>query len=184
MTPSAGYHPRPFGVGPPGRKETILVPRGDAATLRTGRWLASLALRSRGLRLVPVAGSVSGGATIVFERRAGPATSEAYGLDIGHGRVVISASSDAGLLYGAVSLWQLMTADDGRGPVRLAAVHIADQPRFAWRGLLIDSARHYQSAAFIEQTIDWMALHKLNVLQWHLTDDQGWRLPIEGLLRA
>src|SRR5439155_12184016 len=49
---------------------------------------------------------------------------------------------------------------------------------FAWRGLLLDSARHYQSPAFIERLIDWMALHKLNVLQWHLTDDQAWRLQI------
>ena len=94
--------------------------------------------------------------------------------------MVIAASSDAGLLYGAVSLWQLMTSDDGRGPVRLAAIHIADQPHFAWRGMLLDSARHFQSPAFINQTIDWMALHKLNVLQWHLTDDEGWRLPVKG----
>ena len=63
-------------------------------------------------------------------------------------------------------------------------VHILDRPRFAWRGLLLDSARHYQSPAFIERLIDWMALHKLNVLQWHFTDDQGWRLPIERLPEA
>ena len=91
----------------------------------------------------------------------------------------MTAASDPGLFYGAVSLWQLLTPDGGRGPVSLPAVRIVDRPRFAWRGLLLDSARHYQSPAFIEQLIDWMALHKLNVLQWHLTDDQGWRLQIE-----
>ena len=58
------------------------------------------------------------------------------------------------------------------------AVHIEDRPRFAWRGLLLDSARHYQSPAFIEQLIDRMARDKLNVLQWHLTDDQAWRIEI------
>jgi len=55
---------------------------------------------------------------------------------------------------------------------------ITDAPRFAWRGLMLDSARHYQSPAFIKRLIDVMALHKLNVLQWHLTDDQAWRLEI------
>jgi hexosaminidase len=166
-----------------GQGAALLAPRGDASAMRTARWLAALALRSRGLRLVPVAKATARQPAIVFERRLGSGQSEAYTLDVAHGRVIIAASSDAGLLYGAVSLWQLMTADDGRGGVRLAAMHIADQPRFVWRGLLLDSARHFQSAAFINQAIDWMALHKLNVLQWHLTDDQGWRLPIDGYPR-
>jgi hexosaminidase len=59
------------------------------------------------------------------------------------------------------------------------AVHIADWPRFAWRGLMLDSARHFQSAADVEQLLDQMAQHKLNVLHWHLTDDQGWRIEIK-----
>lgn len=56
---------------------------------------------------------------------------------------------------------------------------IADAPRFGWRGVMLDSARHYQSPAFIKGFIDWMALHKLNVFHWHLTDDQAWRLEIK-----
>ena len=55
---------------------------------------------------------------------------------------------------------------------------ITDAPRFRWRGLMLDSARHYQSPEFIKQLIGVMAVHKLNVLHWHLTDDQGWRLEI------
>ena len=77
-----------------------------------------------------------------------------------------------------MTLWQLITADGGRGPASLQPVSIADHPRFAWRGLLLDSARHFQSPAFVEHLIDRMALLKLNTLQWHLTDDQGWRLQI------
>jgi hexosaminidase len=60
----------------------------------------------------------------------------------------------------------------------LPAMRIDDSPRFAWRGLMLDSARHYQSPEFIERFLGWMALHKLNVLHWHLTDDQAWRLEI------
>jgi hexosaminidase len=55
---------------------------------------------------------------------------------------------------------------------------IRDAPAYPWRGLMLDSARHFQSISFIRSMIDWMAWHKLNVLHWHLTDDQGWRLEI------
>ena len=65
-----------------------------------------------------------------------------------------------------------------QGRVVLPALRIDDAPRFAWRGLMLDSARHFQSPEFMERLLDWMALHKLNVLHWHLTDDQGWRLEI------
>ena len=58
-------------------------------------------------------------------------------------------------------------------------MHVSDQPRFAWRGLMLDSARHFQSVAEVERLLDQMAQHKLNVLHWHLTDDQGWRIEIK-----
>ena len=115
---------------------------------------------------------------IFFERRRMAA--EAYRLTVSPGRVVISAGSDAGLFYGAITLWQLATQETGPAArIAIPAAKIVDAPRFAWRGLLLDSARHFQSPAFIKTFIDAMALHKLNVLQWHLTDDQGWRLEIK-----
>ena len=133
------------------------------------------------------AGSAPG--VIVFELRpASPAASaagtasrspEAYTLDVQPRRVVLSATDPRGLLYAAVTLWQLSTAGPPSDTISVPAVHIVDTPRFAWRGLMLDSARHYQSPEFILQFIDWMALHKLNVLHWHLTDDQAWRLEIK-----
>ena len=127
---------------------------------------------------------------IVFELRpAGPAPRtggaplargpEAYTLDVDSSRVVLSATDPRGLLYAAVTLWQLSTAGPPSDTISVPGVHIVDAPRFAWRGLMLDSARHYQSPEFILQFIDWMALHKLNVLHWHLTDDQAWRLEIK-----
>ncbi len=76
-----------------------------------------------------------------------------------------------------MTLWQLISkqADGFVIPV----VTIEDSPRFGWRGLMLDSARHYQPPEFIRKFIDVMALHKLNVLHWHLTDDQAWRLEIK-----
>jgi hexosaminidase len=175
--------PRPqsaeWGPGRPvrlGAGSVVVTPRGDAGARTAAAFLEDLARRSRGLLLRP--GPQRGHSAVVFARIAGPADSEAYRLRIGDGRIRIEASSDAGLLYGAVTLWQLMTAEPGRGPVTLRSLVIDDRPRFAWRGLLLDSARHMQSPAFILETLDAMALHKLNILQWHLTDDQGWRLPV------
>ena len=95
-------------------------------------------------------------------------------------RITITARTPAGLFYGAVTLWQIITAKPLQGvSISVPAVKIVDAPRFAWRGLMLDSARHYQSPEYIKQFIDWMALHKLNVLHWHLTDDQAWRLEIK-----
>lgn len=108
---------------------------------------------------------------------------EGYRLDISDRGIVVSASDPRGLLYGAVTLWQASTvaaaaAADEAGGFTLPALSIRDAPRFRWRGLMLDSARHFQSREFILRYIDWMALHKLNILGWHLTDDQGWRIEI------
>ncbi|MES1262781.1 MAG: family 20 glycosylhydrolase, partial [Peristeroidobacter soli] len=105
---------------------------------------------------------------------------EGYSLDVSTDRITITARAPAGLFYGAVTLWQMITAKPLQGvSISVPAIRIVDAPRFAWRGLMLDSARHYQSPEYVKQFIDWMALHKLNVLHWHLTDDQAWRLEIK-----
>jgi len=156
----------------------IATPAGDAGALAAATYLKDMALSSRGLAL-RLAPSSARRARIVFTRDgAADLGPEGYALTVKDGQARIVARTDAGLFYGAVTLWRLLTADGGRGPASLAPVAVTDRPRFAWRGLLLDSARHYQSPAFIEQLIDRMARDKLNVLQWHLTDDQAWRIEI------
>ena len=76
-----------------------------------------------------------------------------------------------------MTLLQLATLDDA-AQVSLPAVRIEDAPRFSWRGFMMDPARHFWSVDEVKQVIDAMALHKLNTLHWHLTDDQGWRVEI------
>lgn len=156
----------------------IVASAGDAEAEGSARELQALALKSRGLALAIRPSAPAAAPSVVVLARGGPPAPESYRLEVSGREARITAQSGAGLFYGVASLWQLMTPDDGKGPVTIAAVSIDDAPRFAWRGLLLDSARHYQSPAFIERFIDWMALHKLNVLQWHLTDDQAWRLEI------
>lgn len=145
---------------------------------RLGGYLTDLLQRTYGFGL-GASGNVPGANVIRFELTAGEssASPESYSLVSSPSRIVISAADSRGLFYGAVTLWQLLSkqADGFTIPV----VTIEDSPRFGWRGLMLDSARHYQPPEFIRKFIDVMALHKLNVLHWHLTDDQAWRLEIK-----
>lgn len=157
----------------------IVVPAHDRGARNAAGFLRHWIARSTGIRLDRPANTARRHA-IEFVREPVHSTSrEAYRLRVTPGRIVIAAPTDAGLLYGAVTLWQLVPPGVQGGRERVPAVRIDDAPRFRWRGLMLDSVRHFQSPDYIRRFIDWMALHKLNVLHWHLTDDQGWRLQIK-----
>ena len=109
------------------------------------------------------------------------ASPDAYTLDVDADGVRVLAGSGKGLYYGAVTLAQLLTSGAAEArSVQLPALHIDDAPRFGWRGVMLDSARHFQSVDEIKQLLDAMAQLKLDTFHWHLTDDQGWRLPMPG----
>ncbi|OZB61963.1 MAG: beta-hexosaminidase [Lysobacterales bacterium 14-68-21] len=166
LQPASGSFPLRSG-------DALGVPPGDAGAADAARWLADHVRSSRGLALV-VGGEAK--PAIRFTRDTGVAGDEAYRLTITTAGVEVRARTDAGLFYGAVTLWQVLTSVPSGAP--LPALAIDDAPRFAWRGLMLDSARHMQTPDEIRTLIEQMAEHKLNVLHWHLTDDQGWRLPI------
>ncbi|MET3651987.1 beta-N-acetylhexosaminidase [Dyella japonica] len=118
--------------------------------------------------------------TFDVDAKADIADDAGYRITVNEGGILVTARTPRGAFYGSVTAWQLLTpAGWTRGaPVKVAYGVIEDHPRFAWRALLLDSGRHYQSVAEIKQLIDWMSANKLNVLLWHLTEDQGWRLEI------
>ena len=101
---------------------------------------------------------------------------EGYQLRSDARGATVQAATEAGLFYGAATLSQLLT---GGSEGKLPALRIDDAPRFSWRGLMLDSARHFQSLDEIKQVLDAMAEQKLNTFHWHLTDDQGWRMEIK-----
>ncbi|WP_225878330.1 beta-N-acetylhexosaminidase [Spongiactinospora rosea] len=105
---------------------------------------------------------------------------EGYELTVDDDGIVIRAQTEAGLFYGVQTLRQLLPQRADGEAVRVPAVRIADRPRFPWRGAMLDVARHFLPVAEVKRYIDLMAAYKLNVLHLHLTDDQGWRLAIEG----
>ena len=110
---------------------------------------------------------------------------EGYELNVDGEGIEVRASQFPGFLYALQSLEQLLPAAVyGTEPAPDAAwevpcVRIADAPRFAYRGMHLDVARHFFSVDEVKRYIDVMAIHKLNTLHWHLTDDQGWRIEIK-----
>ncbi len=154
--------------------------RGQA--LAIARRFADLVAATRGLHLrVEADTRADEPATILLKLQpdADVGGDAGYRIDIGADHIQVTARAPRGLFYGSVTLWQLLTPGGEQGmPAAVANGMIVDHPRFKWRGLMLDSARHFQSVADIEKLLDWMSLQKLNVLHWHLTDDQGWRLQV------
>ncbi|HXY76530.1 MAG TPA: family 20 glycosylhydrolase [Steroidobacteraceae bacterium] len=128
----------------------------------------------------PVAAKARAAIALRLDPTAAGGAPEGYAIEVTPSQILLTAAKPRGLFYGVVSLWQLVSAKAASGPgIAIPAMRIVDAPRLPWRGLMLDSARHFQSPEFIMRYIDWLALHKLNVFGWHLTDDQGWRLEIK-----
>jgi hexosaminidase len=111
---------------------------------------------------------------------------EGYELDVDDAGVVVTASDAAGLFYGTQTLRQLLPPDVFSATLvddvawEMPLVHIEDAPRYAWRGAMLDVARHFFDVAQVERQVDLLASHKMNRLHLHLTDDQGWRIEIRS----
>ena len=110
--------------------------------------------------------------------------SEGYHLQVGRHGVELRASAEAGWFYAIQTLRQLLPPAIFRSTGTqdtdwtIPGVSITDHPRFGWRGLMLDTARHFFPVEDIKRFLDHMAVHKFNVFHWHLVDDQGWRLEI------
>ena len=162
----------------------------DPASAPVAQQLARYLEPATGFTLrVQLEGPVPGGA--ISLRRDPSLTrlgAEGYSLAVRSSGVDVRAPQLAGLFYAVQTIRQLLPPAILRdAPASLIgsstewsmpAVTIEDQPRFAWRGGLLDSARHFMPKEFVKKYIDLLALHKLNTFHWHLTDDQGWRIEI------
>ena len=107
---------------------------------------------------------------------------EGYSLKIRQNKVELKANNVIGVFYALQSLDQLFDFNaKSNGNVVLPACTITDFPRFGWRGLMLDVSRHFFSTSDVKKYIDWMSKYKFNVLHWHLSDDNGWRIEIKAL---
>jgi hexosaminidase len=182
--------PRPRAVTDSGPQFLELGPHTTLAagpgTERTERWLRATLSAATGLPLAP--GDTAGPDTVRLRIdpsvTAGP-DEEGYRLVVTADGVDLAGGGPAGLFWGAQTLRQLLGPDAfRRAPLpgrtwRLPLTRVQDAPRFGWRGLMLDVARHFMPKDGVLRYLDLMAAHKLNVLHFHLTDDQGWRIEIE-----
>lgn len=111
---------------------------------------------------------------------------EGYRMEINSSRMVIRAAAAPGLFYGVQTLYQLLPpqaygnkVSERSGGLEIPCLEITDKPRFSWRGMHLDVSRHFFPKEFIKRYIDLIAMHKMNIFHWHLTDDNGWRIEID-----
>ena len=145
---------------------------------RNANMLASYIEQATGIR--PAIGKGKSGAAIILTIDKTIANAEGYKLDADAKQIRIAGASAAGVFYGIQTLRKSLPLVNGKASkVSIPAVHIADAPRFAYRGTHLDVSRHFVTADSVRQFIDMLALHNINRFHWHLTDDQGWRIEIK-----
>ena len=177
IIPNPASLQRGEGAFPLSRDTAIVAPAADAEARRIAQSLAERLNAAGVARLRVMTGDAREGAINVRRNARSSGGDEAYRLEVRPNRIDLEARATAGLRHAATTLRQL-ACREASGEWTIPAVAIEDAPAFAWRGVMLDSARHYQSPEFIRRYLEAMALHKLNVLHWHLTDDQAWRLEI------
>ncbi len=201
----AGHHvvPLPASVVPAAGAPFVLraaapivvAADADAGAERVGRMLAAQLRPATGFALPVVAGAGAAPLGAIVLRLGGSAAAlgdEGYELTASADSLRIAAATPAGLFRGVQTLRQLLpplieAAQSDARPPALAGVawsvapgRIVDRPRFAWRGGMLDVARHFFTVAEVKQYVDLLALYKLNTLHLHLSDDQGWRVQIDA----
>lgn len=169
---------------------TIAVDAGSVEAARIGGMFASILRPSTGFTIpVSTTSGTSAQSKIALRINQGRRElgEEGYALTISTDSVALVANQPAGLFRGIQTLRQMLPpgieADMSGSPNRRWSIPsgtIVDQPRFGWRGAMLDVARHFFTVDEVKQYIDLLALYKLNILHLHLSDDQGWRIEIKS----
>jgi hexosaminidase len=180
--------PRPLSaqVGPGAftltAKTRILYPPADTALRHIAEYLAVRLQPATAFTpaLAPAPKGAVSNAIVLSRTTGGPA--EGYRLTVTKSSILCEGNDPGGTFYAVQTLLQLLPpAIFQKSPAagirwEVPAVRIEDQPRYGWRGGMLDVARHFFPKEFVKEFIDYLALHKMNVFHWHLNDDQGWRL--------
>lgn len=166
----------------------VLYPAGNSVMERNARFVAEYVGDNlgftpgiEGYSSLPKSKKGSKGA-ILLSLDGNVGNKEGYEILVGKNGIGISGATPAGIFYGIQTLRKslpVMPRDSVAGEVVLPAVSIYDEPRFGYRGMLLDCGRYFLPVSAVKQFIDLMAMHNMNMFHWHLTDDQGWRLELK-----
>jgi hexosaminidase len=157
----------------------IVYAQNDSLLKRNAGFLAEYIKKSVGLSLVIQSHSLKPEGNIILCIDKKIKGDEAYKIDINERNIVISGKTANGVFYGIQTLRKSLPIKQHAEIVVMPAAVITDSPRFAYRGMMLDVARHFFSVDFVKEYIDLLALHNMNTFHWHLTDDQGWRIEIK-----
>lgn len=165
-------------------KPVIAVQSSNAEVRRIAQMLADQLAKSTGTTPSITTGKASNSISFVSAKGANLGA-EGYALMVSPKQIVITAEQPQGFFYGVQSLMQLMPAAVF-SPTKVSGVTwsvpaciVEDQPRYGYRGSMLDVGRHFYPVDFIKKYIDLLAVHKMNTFHWHLTEDQGWRIEIK-----
>jgi hexosaminidase len=158
----------------PSTRLVIKDKKDDAAASFLNKYF----LEQYGFELVKVDTETKNSISISSLRQTDGLKASGYRLQSGVDGVYIEGNSSEGAFYGMQTLLQILPIEKGKA-LLIPALLIEDQPRFAYRGSMLDVGRHFLPVSFIKKYIDYLALHKLNYFHWHLTEDQGWRIEIK-----
>ncbi len=194
LPPGPSIIPRPakmevgsgsFEIGP---KTSIVLDSASADTREVGEFLAAKLRRTTGypLDVEAATGKIPTGAILLRTADGLSALgNEGYRLSSSKKEVKIESGSPAGIFYGVQTLLQLLPPEIESGSAAegvvwsVPSVKIEDRPRFVWRGVHLDVGRHFLPKEFVKRYIDLLAMYKMNMFHWHLTEDQGWRIEIK-----
>lgn len=155
---------------------SIVYPEGNDLMKRNAQFLAEYLNLSMGIS-VNTTSTPSEGRNIELALGLENDNKEAYRLEVTENKITITGAGEAGVFYGIQTLRKAVPL--GNDKASLTPVTINDQPRFGYRGMMLDVARHFQPVSFVKKFIDLLALHNINRFHWHLTEDQGWRVEIK-----
>ena len=177
-----------FACSEPKIQQVNLIPKPQSITLNKGVFLlgSSTGINIDSVFLVdakylknliklPLKGNAN---SIILKQKKGLGEEEFF-MNISVKELKIEATTSAGMMRGIQTLRQLLPITNGKIDTKIPCLKIHDFPRFSWRGMLLDCCRHFMTKEFVMRYIDLLAYHKMNVLHWHLTEDQGWRIKID-----
>ena len=155
----------------------IVYPEGDEQLKNDAQFLSDYIADVTALRLTTTSAKVKNAITLRLNKKV--QSKEGYVITVDKKGVVIEGATAAGVFYGVQTLRKSIPVDKSLTEVTLPGVMVKDAPRFGYRGVMLDCARHYFPVKFVKQFIDLIAMHNMNVFHWHLTDDQGWRIEVK-----
>ena len=159
---------------------TIVYEGTNPEMKRNARFLSEYIQQASGIKTAVLDKRDKKAAAIVLTIDPKVVGAEAYRLSVNNKQVTIAASTPAGVFYGIQTLRKSLPVQTTGEAITLPAVTVADAPRFGYRGMMLDCARHFFPLSFVKKFIDILAMHNMNVFHWHLTEDQGWRLEIKS----